>query len=118
MGLLDVAKSAGLAAFNAVGDVKKDVTYIRKISGSYNATTGINDDIESKQELLHGGVTGNFTKFGENVLETDVKLTILQADLVHIPEIVDKGDIANTLYRVVNFSQDPADVTWVLQLRL
>ena len=62
---------------------------------------------------------GVFTGFnsheidGQTVAVHDVKLTCLQSEVDEVPLI---DDVINDM-RVLNVSKDPANVTWVMQLR-
>lgn len=97
-----------------LADAVKDFIATRHIQD--NDDWAINDNTGTQIEYTGRGVFGNYHAFeidGHSVTAQDVKLLCLQKETTKTPMI---DDVING-YRVLRVSKDPADVSWVLQLR-
>lgn len=52
-----------------------------------------------------------------NILRTDVKVTALQSEVSGLPKVDDQIESDGVKYRVIDAKQDPASVSWTLQVR-
>lgn len=123
MGLRDTFRNAAQTVLNVAGDVRKDVRYLSHVSTFYDASSGVTSVI---------GRSYFFSMLFENyrqtevdnvrIMPTDIQATVAQKsignvipttqDTVHVCEVY-----GSTEYEVRDIETDPADATWVLQLR-
>ncbi|MGB1951965.1 MAG: hypothetical protein ACPHQ9_14420 [Marinobacter sp.] len=138
MGLRDEIQADIAEAFDAdLADAVGPFVLTETVTGDYDPATGTT----STQEHKHygRGVFGSFSQEeidGQHIIATDIKLTVLQNEL--IDEIGDRADpgigfllindgVLNSWfryffktrdsYRVQGVMQDPARATWTIQLR-
>lgn len=98
---------------------------VSEFIGSRFEPSGPADPISQTQpgERVTYSGRGVFGSFGTNVsealgiLRTDVKLTALQVDVSNAPKVDDDIEQNGTKYRVIHVGKDPANVTWIIQLR-
>lgn len=120
MGLKTAIQSATKAGVVALGDLKKPCIYIQVKPGAYDATVGAESDITNKITLANDITLVRFKKSevdDEEVLKTDWKGLVLQSDLHFRPNKGDRLEIERRIYRVVEFSEDPASALWIIQIR-
>lgn len=115
MGMRDEIQADLKQAFDTdLADAVKAFTGSRTVDLSYDPVTDTQlTDVES---YTGRGVFGNFSKSeidNLNILITDVRLLCLQSDVTDAPQ---NDDVINGM-RLIKVGKDPADVTWVLQLR-
>ncbi len=123
MGLKDTFKNAARTALNVAGDVKRDVRYHSHVSTFYDASSGISSVI---------GRSYFFSMLFEDyrqaeidnvrIMPTDVKATVAQLSIGPlIPTTQDTVNVCevygSTEYEVRDIEEDPAQATWVFQLR-
>ncbi len=119
MGLKEDINNAVSEAFDTdLADAAKTFLH-RSIESSYDPSTGVARVILESQSR---GVFDAFTKAelaDETILPTDVALTVLQSEMENIPKVDDEiiRNDTGVNYKVIGFSKDPADVTYVIQLR-
>lgn len=98
---------------------------VSEFSGSRWEATGPYDPINQTQpgETVTYTGRGVFGSFGIQVSEalniprTDIKVTAVQAEVTSQPKIDDDIERDDVKYRVIHVGRDPADVTYVLQIR-
>ncbi len=128
MGLRDEIAQEVAAAFD---DDLADA--VKTFTGTRITRRGAYDPVEeswTRGELRYQGrgVFGSFQAElvdGDKILATDVKLLVLQAELVAPcdlesatgEQIAPKIDDTIAGLKVMSVSKDPADVTWTVQLR-
>lgn len=106
----DIAEAFDSDLADAVSELKG----ARVVKGDYNPITG-----ESNDQVIGYSGRGVFGSYalslvdGESILSTDQKLTVLQAELSDVPQV---NDTLNG-FKVIHVGHDPANVTWVIQLR-
>lgn len=97
---------------------------VQQFTGSRTITTQSDDDwltnavgtTKSQIEYKGRGVFGGYAEIevdNESILMTDVKLIALQAEVTGVP----KNDDTVNDYKIVAVQQDPASVTFTIQLR-
>ena len=119
MGFKATVQSAVLAAFSAVGDIKKTVTLVRNNSNpTYNPATGATTSSTTSYQF-DCVVTGYDRDEidGENILATDIQVILPQSSLSVVPALKDTLTIDSVTCNIKNISKDPADATWVIQAR-
>ena len=97
-----------------LSDAVTEFTAIRRVHSAND--WAINDNTGKDEEYKGRGVFGSYNAYeigGQTVAVHDVKLTCLQSEVDKAPMI---DDVINDM-RVLNVSKDPANVTWVMQLR-
>lgn len=117
MGLRDEITADIAEAFdNDLADAVSEFTGSRIVSqGTFDPVTETWSDPVT-ESYTGRGVFGSFDMRvvdGVQILRTDVKLTALQAEVTGTPKI---DDTINEM-KVIHAGKDPADVTWILQLR-
>lgn len=120
MALKGTIAKAVASAFKALSDVKEDVTYwSHQGSSSYDPQTGTYTRAEVDYEFA--GVFQGYDAAevdGELIKSTDQKFLFQQASLPVKPSLLDRVSRADgTQWQIQNIRQDPASVTWELQLR-
>jgi hypothetical protein len=129
MGMRDEIQAEMAEAFDdpdGLADAVKPVLGVRKVAGEYDPDTGTAPEVVA----TYGGrgVFGSYLSKeidGSLIQTTDVKLTVLQNELlitlegtpttvIAVPEI---GDGIGG-QRVLNVGQDPAGAIWTIQLRV
>lgn len=115
MGMRDEIQADLKQAFETdLADAVKAFTGSRSVNLSYNPVTDTQlTDVES---YTGRGVFGQFSKSeidNLNILITDVRLLCLQSEVADTPK---NDDVINGM-RLIKVGKDPADATWILQLR-
>ncbi|MDO4896335.1 MAG: glutamate 5-kinase [Moraxella sp.] len=104
-----------IQAFNGdLADAVKPFTATRQSQADDD--WAINDNNVQVQAYTGRGVFGSYSTYetdGQVIATSDVKLICLQKELTGTPMI---DDVINGL-RVLSIQKDPADVSWVVQLR-
>lgn len=102
-------------AFNTdLADAVTEFKGVRFAKGNYDPITGKSDD-----QIINYSGRGVFGSYainlidGDAILATDQKLTVLQAEVTDLPKI---NDSING-YKVIHIGRDPANITWIIQLR-
>ena len=128
MGLHDEITAEIAEAFDTdLADAVQQFTGMRKgfggeqgeydpITDTYTSTTGATGDLAYSGR----GVLGKFDDYeilSSQIDIFDVKLTALQAETTAKPLEDDVITVNGKARRVINMTNDPANVTWVLQLR-
>lgn len=115
MGLKDELQQELAEAFDSdLADAVSEFKGVRVVKGDYNPITG-----ESNDQVISYSGRGVFGSYAlslvdsESILSTDQKLTVLQAELSDVPKV---NDTLNG-YKAIRVDHDPANVTWVIQLR-
>lgn len=115
MGLKDEINADIAQAFDMdLADAVKEFVATRHIQNDDD--WAMNDNTGTQTEYKGRGVFGGYHAYeidGQNVMATDIKLICLQSELTDTPQIDDLIDGK----RVLAISKDPADVSFVLQLR-
>lgn len=115
MGMRDEIQADLKQAFETeLADAYKPFTGSRTVDLSYDPVTDTR--LTDAESYTGRGVFGNFSKSeidGLNILITDVRLLCLQSEVTDTPQ---NDDIINGM-RLIKVGKDPADATWVLQLR-
>ncbi|HCK4428435.1 hypothetical protein ACM7KB_29970 [Pseudomonas aeruginosa] len=115
MGLRDEIHADIATAFDTdLADAVKPFTGVRKVQGEYDPETG--GPSETTITYSGRGVFGRYkaSEIDGSLIKTfDTKLLVLQAELSETPKV---GDLIND-YRALNVSEDPASVTWTIQMR-
>ena len=123
MGLKDTFQNAAVTILNVAGDVRKDVRYLSHVSTFYDASSGVTSVIGRSyffsmlfEDYMQSEVDN------VRIMPTDVKATIAQKSLGNlVPTTQDTVNICeaygSTEYEVRDIGTDPADATWVFQLR-
>lgn len=97
-----------------LSDAVTEFTAIRRVHSAND--WAINDNTGKDKAYTGRGVFGSYNAYeidGQTVAVHDVKLTCLQSEVDETPLI---DDVINDM-RVLNVSKDPANVTWIMQLR-
>lgn len=115
MGMRDEVQADLKEAFDTdLADAVKAFTGSRTVDLSYDPVTDTR--LTDAESYTGRGVFGNFSKSeidNLNILVTDVRLLCLQSEVTDTPQ---NDDIINGM-RLIKVGKDPADATWVLQLR-
>ena len=122
MGLRDTFKNAADTAITVFGDVAETAWYYQEGSAIYNVSTGNVSSIDSRYMI-----SAIFSKYKSSeidnsaILPTDLKMTIAQKKFTPVPhqhDYLEKlENYASVRYEVMDYQQDPAGATWVIQLR-
>lgn len=120
MGLHDEITADIKEAFNTdLADAVKPFTGSRTIQGEPSIEDILTNTVGSNSTIINysgRGVFGSYSEFevdGEAIRANDVKLTALQSEVTTRPQL---DDVING-YQVVAVNQDPASVTFNIQLR-
>lgn len=128
MGMRDEIQQELAAAFDAedeLSDAVDTFTCTRKVLVSSNPVTGVdqyNEYVYSGRGVLFGSYLKDMVK-PIDYRATDSKAMLLQNEVVSSggvlvePDVNDIWVIKGGNYRVVSYGKDPADATWVAQLR-
>ena len=99
---------------DALADAVRSFTATREAPGVYNPATGMTEPVVTP--YTGRGVFaryGNRDIDGTRVLATDTRLIALQVEVTLAPAVGDRiADMA-----AIRVDQDPAAVTWIVQLR-
>ena len=121
MGLYDDINDGIKKAFDTdLADAVKAFQYRAIVIPDYDPAIGRPDKVITIYDSR--GVFDGYTKTeleDESILPTDVKLIVLQSELlppVQIDDQVQRLDTSKT-FEIKGFGKDPADVSWVIQLR-
>lgn len=98
---------------------------VSSFTGSRWEATGPYDPINQEQPgqtitYIGRGVFGSFgiqVSEALNIPRTDIKLTVLQAELSAVPQMDDDIECSGDTYRVIHVGRDPVAATWTLQIR-
>ena len=102
-----------------LADAVKPFTGSRTIQGEPSIEDILTNTVGSNSTIINysgRGVFGGYSEFevdGEAIKANDVKLTALQSEVTNTPKL---DDVING-YQVVAVNQDPASVTFTIQLR-
>ncbi|WP_299313128.1 hypothetical protein [uncultured Halomonas sp.] len=114
MGLTTIDAKLAAAFSGPLSRAVEEFTATREMAGEYDPVTG-----STTTTLTYTG-RGVFAGYRaelvdeQHILGTDVELTALQNETTETPQV---DDTINGM-TVVRVQQDPAAVTWVLQLRV
>ena len=107
-------------AFNTdLADAVKQFTGSRMAQGEPSIEDILTNTVGSNSTTINysgRGVFGGYSEFevdNESIMANDVKLTALQSEVTTRPQL---DDVING-YQVVAVNQDPASVTYTIQLR-
>lgn len=121
MGMRDEIQTELAAAFDAEDELRDAVdsfTCTRKILTGSNPATGIDEYDETNYSGR--GVCGNYLQQRNLPIDyksSDIRLLALQNEVSDIPLIGDKLNFSDGAYSIISIQKDPANVTWVLQIR-
>lgn len=120
MGLRDEVTADIKEAFNTdLADAVQPFTGSRTVQGEPSIEDILTNTVGSNSTTINysgRGVFGSYAEIevdNESIMANDVKLTALQSEVTTRPQL---DDVING-YQVVAVNQDPASVTWNLQLR-
>ena len=120
MGLRDEVTADIKDAFDTdLADAVKPFTGIRTVQGEPSIEDILTNTVGSNSTIIKysgRGVFGGYSEFevdNESIMANDVKLIVLQSEVTDTPKL---DDVING-YQVVAVNQDPASVTFTIQLR-
>ena len=120
MGLRDEITADIKEAFNTdLADAVKPFTGSRTVQGEPSIEDILTNTVGSNSTIINysgRGVFGSYSEFevdGEAIKANDVKLTALQSEVTTRPQLDDNING----YQVVAVNQDPASITYTIQLR-
>lgn len=120
MGLRDEITADIKDAFNTdLADAVQPFTGSRTVQGEPSIEDILTNTVGSNSTIINysgRGVFGGYSEFevdNESIMANDVKLTALQSEVTARPQL---DDMING-YQVVAVQQDPASVTFTIQLR-
>ena len=120
MGLHDEITADIKEAFNTdLADAVQPFTGSRTVQGEPSIEDILTNTVGSNSTIINysgRGVFGSYSEFevdNESIMANDVKLTALQDEVTDAPKL---DDTING-YQVVAVNQDPASVTFNIQLR-
>lgn len=120
MGLRDEVTADIKDAFDTdLADAVKPFTGSRTVQGEPSIEDILTNTVGSNSTIINysgRGVFGGYSEFevdNESIMANDVKLTALQAETTQTPKL---DDVING-YQVIAVNQDPASVTYTIQLR-
>ena len=120
MGLRDEVTADIKEAFNTdLADAVKPFTGSRTVQGEPSIEDILTNTVGSNSTIINysgRGVFGSYSEFevdGEAIKANDVKLTALQSEVTTRPQLDDNING----YQVVAVNQDPASITYTIQLR-
>lgn len=118
MGLTAVISGAVNAAFNAVGDLKTDVTVVNVLSSPYTPATGTVADIVTDHKVTGLLVEYSAKEIAAGIAQVqDKKLIVKQADLGFAVKTTDRVEVAGTVWHVVGLPEATAHGIYTIQLR-
>ena len=107
------------SAFKALGDIPVSAV-LRRSTSTYDTATGINT-VSTSDTTIYKAIFTKFEKFEVDkvvVLATDVKLIFQQSEVSIVPSTAIDTIIWNSkTYNILRVGEDPAAVTYILQLR-
>ena len=120
MGLRDDITADIKDAFDTdLADAVKPFTGNRTIQGEPSIEDILTNTVGSNSTIINYSGRGVFSSYAEievdneSIQMNDVKLIVLQGEITNIPKL---DDVING-YQVVAVNQDPASVTFTIQLR-
>ena len=120
MGLRDEVTADIKDAFDTdLADAVQPFTGSRTVQGEPSIEDILTNTVGSNSTIINysgRGVFGSYSEFevdGEAIKANDVKLTALQSEVTTRPQL---DDVING-YQVVAVNQDPASITYTIQLR-
>ena len=120
MGLRDEVTADIKEAFNTdLADAVQPFTGSRTVQGEPSIEDILTNTVGSNSNIINysgRGVFGSYSEFevdGEAIKANDVKLTALQSEVTARPQLDDNING----YQVVAVNQDPASITYTIQLR-
>ena len=120
MGLRDEVTADIKDAFDTdLADAVKPFTGSRTVQGEPSIEDILTNTVGSNSTIINysgRGVFGGYSEFevdNESIMANDVKLTALQDEVTNAPKL---DDVING-YQVVAVNQDPASITYTIQLR-
>ena len=120
MGLRDEVTADIKEAFDTdLADAVKPFTGSRTVQGEPSIEDILTNTVGSNSTIINysgRGVFGSYSEFevdGEAIKANDVKLTALQSEVTARPQLDDNING----YQVVAVNQDPASITYTIQLR-
>ena len=120
MGLHDEITADIKDAFNTdLADAVKPFTGSRTVQGEPSIEDILTNTVGSNSTIINysgRGVFGGYSEFevdNESIMANDVKLTALQSEVTARPQLDDNING----YQVVAVNQDPASITYTIQLR-
>ena len=120
MGLRDEITADIKEAFDTdLVDAVKPFTGSRTVQGEPSIEDILTNTVGSNSTIINysgRGVFGGYSEFeidNESIMANDVNLTALQDEITDTPKV---DDVING-YQVVAVQQDPASVTYTIQLR-
>ena len=120
MGLHDEITADIKEAFDTdLADAVKPFTGSRTVQGEPSIEDILTNTVGSNSTTINysgRGVFGGYSEFevdNESIMANDVKLTALQSEATTRPQL---DDVING-YQVVAVNQDPASITYTVQLR-
>ena len=120
MGLHDEITADIKDAFNTdLADAVKPFTGSRTVQGEPSIEDILTNTVGSNSTTINysgRGVFGGYSEFevdNESIMANDVKLTALQSEVTARPQLDDNING----YQVVAVNQDPASITYTIQLR-
>ena len=120
MGLRDEITADIKDAFDTdLADAVQPFTGIRTVQGEPSIEDILTNTVGSNSTTINYSGRGVFSSYAEievdneSIMANDVKLTALQSEVTTRPQL---DDVING-YQVVAVNQDPASVTYTIQLR-
>ena len=120
MGLRDEVTADIKDAFNTdLADAVQPFTGSRTVQGEPSIEDILTNTVGSNSTIINysgRGVFGGYSEFevdNESIMANDVKLTALQSEVTARPQLDDNING----YQVVAVNQDPASITYTIQLR-
>ena len=120
MGLHDEITADIKEAFNTdLADAVQPFTGSRTVQGEPSIEDILTNTVGSNSTIVNysgRGVFGGYSEFevdNESIMANDVKLTALQSEVTARPQLDDNING----YQVVAVNQDPASITYTIQLR-
>ena len=120
MGLRDEITADIKEAFDTdLTDAVKPFTGSRAVQGEPSIEDILTNTVGSNSTIINysgRGVFGGYSEFevdNESIMANDVKLTALQSEVTARPQLDDNING----YQVVAVNQDPASITYTIQLR-
>ena len=120
MGLRDEITADIKEAFNTdLADAVQPFTGSRTVQGEPSIEDILTNTVGSNSTTINysgRGVFGGYSEFevdNESIMANDVKLTALQSEVTTRPQLDDNING----YQVVAVNQDPASITYTIQLR-
>ena len=119
MGLKSAIQAAAKTAKTATADLWTSIVFKSVAPASYDTATGAVTSLSSSttvQTLLDRYSEKQVD--GVHIMTSDIKVTILQADLSDTPDVNDIITIDSKDWGIVSIKQDAANATWEIQARV